>query len=72
MEKQNVEEEKRKGEGRRKVKRYMEQNGTRDVEGRRRIKREEGIRERKRESRQEKGDRKNERVQGRGRGYSRQ
>ncbi len=47
MEKQNVEEEKRKGEERRKEKRYMEQTGTRDVEGRRRIKREEGIRERK-------------------------
>jgi hypothetical protein len=49
MEKQNVEEEKRKGEGRRKEKKYMEQNRTTDVEGRRRIKREEGIRERERE-----------------------
>jgi hypothetical protein len=58
MEKQNVEEEKRKREWRRKEKRYMEQNRTTDVEGRRRIKREEGIRERKRESRREKGDRK--------------
>ncbi len=36
----------------------MEQTGTRDVEGRRSIKREEGIRERKRESRRAKGDRK--------------